>query len=255
MSTCIAFMKKEWMEYIKTSKLTIIGIIFIVFGLMNPAMAKLTPFIMEKYAASQENGSVQIIINSIDATMSWTQFFKNAPMALLIIIVLFGGILTNELQKGTLIPVLTKGVSRWTIFLTKGINILIIWTVGYFMCYGITYFYNDYYWDNSIMTNLLFATICYWIFGCFIICLMMFFSALSGHFSGVMLGLGAVYFILTILSIAEKIKYYLPLSLTGYTAILNGANPDSFYKTIGITGVLSILCIILGGLSFQKKEM
>ena len=48
MRTAYAFLKKEWMEYYRTGKLIIIVVIFALFGLMNPAIAKLTPFLMEQ---------------------------------------------------------------------------------------------------------------------------------------------------------------------------------------------------------------
>ena len=53
----------------------------------------------------------------------WMQFYKNIPIALVVMLLLFGGLLTNELQKGTLIPVLTKGLSRWKVLLTKDCDI------------------------------------------------------------------------------------------------------------------------------------
>ena len=142
MTATFAFLKKEWMEYLRTGKLLIVGVIFVLFGLMNPAMAKLTPYLMEQLAQSDNSGMI-IEITTVDASMSWTQFYKNIPVALIVCLLVFGGILTNELHKGTLIPVLTKGLSRWKVVLTKAVNVIVIWSAGYWICYGITYFYND----------------------------------------------------------------------------------------------------------------
>lgn len=36
-------MKKEWMEQVRSGRLLILVIIFILLGIMNPAVAKLTP--------------------------------------------------------------------------------------------------------------------------------------------------------------------------------------------------------------------
>lgn len=41
----IAFMKKEWMENVRTGRIWILLILFGLFGVMNPAIAKLTPWI------------------------------------------------------------------------------------------------------------------------------------------------------------------------------------------------------------------
>lgn len=74
---------------------------------------------------------VECCENTLDASMSWIQFYKNAPMALIVCCLLLGNTLTGEVQRGTLIPVLTKGLSRWKIPLLKAFNLCLVWSVGY----------------------------------------------------------------------------------------------------------------------------
>lgn len=254
MRTAYAFLKKEWMEYYRTGKLIIIVVIFALFGLMNPAIAKLTPFLMEQLASMEDSGMV-ITVSTVDASMSWMQFYKNIPMALVVMLLLFGGILTNELQKGTLIPVLTKGLSRWKVLLTKGINLILIWTGGYWLCYGITYFYSDYYWDNSIMSNLFFTAFCYWLFGMMIMALMTLFSAMTTSFGGVVLGVGVIYFAMTLLGMIPKISSYLPIYLTSTSELLTGGNTGDYVTAIIITFVITIGAVIAGCMVFNKREI
>ncbi|MDD6333333.1 MAG: ABC transporter permease subunit [Clostridia bacterium] len=254
MRTAYAFLKKEWMEYYRTGKLIIIVVIFALFGLMNPAIAKLTPFLMEQLASMEDSGMV-ITVSTVDASMSWMQFYKNIPMALVVMLLLFGGILTNELQKGTLIPVLTKGLSRWKVLLTKGINLIMIWTGGYWLCYGITYFYSDYYWDNSIMSNLFFTAFCYWLFGMMIMALMTLFSAMTTSFGGVVLGVGVIYFAMTLLGMIPKISSYLPIYLTSTSELLTGGNTGDYVTAIIITFVITIGAVIAGCMVFNKREI
>ena len=254
MRTAYAFLKKEWMEYCRTGKLIIIVVIFALFGLMNPAIAKLTPFLMEQLASMEDSGMV-ITVSTVDASMSWMQFYKNIPMALVVMLLLFGGILTNELQKGTLIPVLTKGLSRWKVLLTKGINLIMIWTGGYWLCYGITFFYSDYYWDNSIMSNLFFTAFCYWLFGTMIMALMALFSAMTTSFGGVVLGVGVIYFAMTLLGMIPKISSYLPIYLTSTSELLAGGNTGDYVTAIIITFVITIGAVIAGCMVFNKREI
>lgn len=254
MRTAYAFLKKEWMEYYRTGKLIIIVVIFALFGLMNPAIAKLTPFLMEQLASMEDSGMV-ITVSTVDASMSWMQFYKNIPMALVVMLLLFGGILTNELQKGTLIPVLTKGLSRWKVLLTKGINLIMIWTGGYWLCYGITFFYSDYYWDNSIMSNLFFTAFCYWLFGTMIMALMALFSAMTTSFGGVVLGVGVIYFAMTLLGMISKISSYLPIYLTSTSELLTGGNTGDYVTAIIITFVITIGAVIAGCMVFNKREI
>ena len=46
MRAFLAFMKKEWMEQIRSSRLVVLTILFVLFGIMNPAIAKLTPCVI-----------------------------------------------------------------------------------------------------------------------------------------------------------------------------------------------------------------
>lgn len=54
MKSLLAFMKKEWMEQVRSGRLLILVIIFILLGIMNPAVAKLTPWLLEMMADSLE---------------------------------------------------------------------------------------------------------------------------------------------------------------------------------------------------------
>ena len=91
-----AFIKKECMELTRTGKLLILGIIFIFFGILNPAMAKLTPWLYEMLSDQFADQGLVIGEVTVTALTSWTQFFKNAPMVLIVTILLFSGLFTNE---------------------------------------------------------------------------------------------------------------------------------------------------------------
>ena len=130
-----AFLKKEVLEQIRTGKFVIITILFCIFGIMNPAIAKLTPAMMSLLSEQLEESGLIVNDITVDASVSWQQFYKNMPIALIIFIVLFAGILINEYQKNTLLNILTKGMSRYKIILSKTVILSILWTFGYFLSY------------------------------------------------------------------------------------------------------------------------
>ena len=43
----LAFLRKEAIEHKRTGKCTILGILFVLFGIMNPAIAKMTPWLLQ----------------------------------------------------------------------------------------------------------------------------------------------------------------------------------------------------------------
>ena len=50
MKQLAAFTQKEFLELFRTGRFLILAIIFLLFGIMNPAIAKLTPWMMELFS-------------------------------------------------------------------------------------------------------------------------------------------------------------------------------------------------------------
>ena len=154
MKAILAFLKKECMDQARCGRLLITLGLFVVFGIMNPAVAKLTPWLLEVMADSLAESGMTVTEVNVTAMDSWVQFFKNMPMALIAFVLLYGSIFTKEYATGTLVLSLTKGLERFKVVISKWLVLSSVWSVGYALCYGITYVYNDYFWDNSVASNL-----------------------------------------------------------------------------------------------------
>ena len=100
----------------RSGKITVILLIFLLLGIMNPAIAKLTPWMLEAMADSLSEAGMTVSEVTVDAMTSWVQFFKNAPMGLIAFILLEAGIFTDEYRTGSMVLVLTKGMNRYKIF-------------------------------------------------------------------------------------------------------------------------------------------
>ena len=128
----IAFFKKEWLEAVRSYRLAILLIAFAIFGIMNPLIAKLTPYLLENLMPE----GISIQISEPTAIDSWMQFFKNIPqMGTIVILLMFSGLFANELQKQTLVPFLTKGLSRAQVILSKLSISYVLWTISYFLSF------------------------------------------------------------------------------------------------------------------------
>ena len=256
MNSFLANLNKEFTEIKRNAKLVVIIILFFAFGVMNPAVAKLTPWLLEVMSESMAESGMIVTEVKVDALTSWTQFFKNIPMALIAFVLMFAGIFTKEYEKGTLIPILTKGISRYKIFLSKMIVLFSLWSVGYFLCYLITFVYNDFFWDNSIAENLFFAVFNWWLFGIFVIASVMLFSVIFKSYSSVLLGSGSLVLLGYILGLFPKIKTFIPTSLMNSSSVIYGVEEcDIYVKTI-IISCLLILAFIASGIQiFNKKQI
>ena len=256
MKTLAAFMKKEWMEQIRSSRLMILGLIFLAFGIMNPAIAKITPWMMEMLAETMEESGLAVTEVKVDAMTSWTQFYKNIPMALIAFVLLQSNIFTKEYQSGTLILALTKGLERYKVVLAKTIVLISTWTAGYWLCYGVTYVYNAYFWDNSIANHLGIAALYWWLMGIWVIALMVLFSVMSSSNSGVLLGTGGVFFVVYLLSLIPKLKEYMPTELMGgMNLLMKVTEPGDYTKSLIVAGLSLIVCFIISIPLFNKRRL
>ena len=169
MSSLITFIKKEFTEQLRSGRLIILGLLFVLFGIMNPAIAKLTPWLLETMADSLAESGMIITDVKVSAMDSWVQFFKNMPMGLIAFVLLESSIFTKEYTSGTLVLSLTKGLERYKVVISKALVLTVLWSLGYWLCFGITYGYNAYFWDNSIAQNLVFSVVCWWLFGMMVV--------------------------------------------------------------------------------------
>ena len=256
MKSLLAFMKKEYLEAARTGKIVILLLLFVLFGIMSPAIAKLTPWMMETLSDSMAESGLIVTNIQVNALTSWTQFFKNIPIALIAFVLIFSDIFTKEYKSGTLLLVLTKGLSRYKVVLAKTVLLLLLWTVGYGICFGITYGYNAYFWDNSIINNLLFSVTIWWLFGVWVICLTVLFSSLLQNNAGVILCVGGTVLLAYLLSIIPKVKAYSPTVLINTNSILTGVEEiDAYVKAIVITVFLCIVCVAVSIPIVNKRQL
>ena len=254
MKSFIAFMKKEWMEQIRSGRLMILGIVFVLFGIMNPAVAKLTPWLFEVMSESLEESGMIVTAVEVDAMTSWVQYFKNIPMALIVFVLLESNVFTKEYQSGTLVLALTKGLHRRSVVFAKATVLVSLWTVCYWMQYGITYIYNDYFWDNGIAQNLAFSAVCWWIFGLWTIMLMVLFSCIANANTGVLAGTGVVVFGCYLLGLLPKLTKYMPTFLMDGNSLIYGLKEEKEYMIALILSLVISVASVCGSVVILNKK-
>ena len=107
-----AMMKKELFEQLKTHRLVVMLLLFTLVGVLSPAFAKMTPWLLDLVSGDMAETGIQIGNLEVTSLSSWTQYYKNMQIILFVFLILYGGILTSEYQHGTLIILLSKGLKR-----------------------------------------------------------------------------------------------------------------------------------------------
>ena len=256
MKSLFAFIKKECTEQLRSGRLWITLALFVLLGIMNPAVAKLTPWLLEVMAYSLAESGMIVTNVKVSAMDSWVQFFKNMPIGLIAFVLLQGAIFTKEYGSGTLVLSLTKGLERFKVIISKAGVLAAIWSLGFWLCFGITYLYNSYFWDNSVAENLLLSVVCWWLFGVFVISLMTLFSTISASNTGVLLGTGIIILISYIVGLLPKANKYLPTRLMDGNSLIYGmAQSKEYIAAMIVTAIASVICFAVSIPIFNKKHL
>ncbi|MDR2956984.1 MAG: ABC transporter permease [Coriobacteriales bacterium] len=253
MSHYLAFLKKEVMEGFRTYKVLIMVLVFAAFGILSPLTAKMTPVLLDALAEE-----FTISLPEPAAIDSWTQFFKNiAQMGIIVVVIVFGGILATELSRGTLINMLTKGLSRVAVILSKYTYMVLIWTVCLLICFIITFAYTSYLWPNDEVRNLVFSVFCLWLFGVFILSILLFSATLVRGMSGCLLMTGGSIVVMLIISIWPAVEKYNPLSLASFNVqlLMDTYKVTDLFWSIGVAAVLSVIFVTTSIILFRKKQL
>ena len=254
MRAFIAFLKKEILENIRSGKLLILLLLFTCFGIMNPAIAKMTPWLIEIMSEELAESGMTVGAVEVDALTSWTQFFKNIPMALIVFAVVYAPSFTKEYASGTLTLLLTRGLARYKVLLAKALIILSFWTVGYYLCFGITYAYNAYFWDNSLATGLGASVALWWLFGVWVLCAMIFLSAVCPSSSAVLIGTGGMTLAVYLFSLIPKVGDYSPAALIGSSGIIFGTVEAGKFAGCTVIAVMLSLAFIASAVPILNRK-
>ena len=260
MRSFVAFFKKELLESLRRGRILFLGLLFGGFGLMNPAITLLTPWLMDMLA--EELAASGMVIGQItaDALTSWAQFFKNIPMALIAFVLICGSSFTKEYSSGTLILVLTKGLARYKVVLAKAVLLLGLWTVGYWLCFGITYGCNALLWDNGTVVGIWPAVVNWWMFGVLTVALTVLFSVVFRSYPLVLLGTGGsillLYLLELLLSLWPKLANRTPAALLNSGVLpVGGESAETYTVALVIAGVCTALCIGISIPVLNKKQL
>lgn len=250
-----ALIKKEWMEQVRTGRLWLLLILFVLFGIMSPALAKMTPWMFEMMGDSLKEQGISVGIIEVTAFTSWQQYYKNSFMLLLVPAVLFSGSVTGEYQQGTLIPVLTKGVSPGKVLAAKAAVQLMLWSICYGLAFGITWAYTAYFWDNGKVPHCLFAGFCIYLLGCWMIALLLAGSVFLKSSMSVLLFAGGVTAVSYFIGMIPEAAEWLPTRLMSAESLLNGSTgTKEFGKAVFLTCITAVLLLIWAMEGIGRKQ-
>lgn len=254
MRAYLSFTKKEFLGNLRTYKLLIMFLVFLLFGMLGPITAKLTPKLLETLITE----GITITLPEPSAFDSWAQFFKNvSQMGLFVVVILFSGMMASEYSHSTLINVLTKGLRRSTVVLSKFTATSIIWTGSYLLCFLMSYFYTEYFWPDDKVINLFFSVFYLWVFGILLLAVIMLGGVVFRNSYGCLLFTGGFVVLLYLLNIVPAIQKYNPVALiSSNMALLKGQSLPMDLLPSLLISIAAIVILIISAIGmFNKKQI
>lgn len=252
MTGYMAFLRKEFLENFRNYRLLLMLGLFFILGLFCPLSAKFMPEIISM------SSYMQFTAEDPSALESWTQFYKNiSSMGLSLTLIMFSSCLSNEYAKGTLAIMLTKGLSRSSVILSKFSVIIVITSISYWMCYGITYGYTLYLWPGQELPHLLLAAFALWVLAVLYLCVLMLGCVLFQQAFASIIFVLVVTVTLSLLGTTDFFSAYSPsfLATKNVDLISGTVTISEFVIPMVITTILSVIFLTLSIVCFNKKQL
>ncbi|MDD4518407.1 MAG: ABC transporter permease subunit [Limnochordia bacterium] len=249
-----ALLKKEAKEIIRTYRIFVIPIIFLLFGLSSPIIAKMIPDLLQSLA---EEYKMEIPPPTwLDA---FRQFFKDMhQIGIIAVILTLMGSVAEEKDKGTAALVLAKPVSRSSFVIAKYTANLFFLALVFMVAYGGCLYNTMVLFPDVDVAASAQAAVLSLVYILFVASLTLFASTISRS-SLAAGGIAVAGFILTVtLPVINKtLKTYSPGALTTLAdnTLVGSIQLGDTLWTIGITVLVSLVLMALGLMVFNKQEL
>ena len=256
MKTFYTLFKKELIEQLRSKKIFVMAILFLFVAIASPVIAKAMPAIFKGLNLQQQG--INISIPDPTYRDAIDQFVKNlTQIAILAVVFIFAGSISEEKNKKTLEILLTKPVSRPVFIMSKILSGFLSLSIIYWIGAVIFIFYTKSVLGGFVIANFLELALLLWIYTLLITVIVIFASAVAAStISAVAIGFAGMIIFGSITSMVHLTEKYSPgFVLTNYKDIVADGFSRSFMAPSIVSLVLITIFIVLSVLSFKNQEI
>lgn len=254
MMTLFTLIRKELLEQWRTKKILILSIVFLFVAIASPILAKITPELLKTLSVP----GMTITLPKATYLDSLDQFIKNvSQIALLVLVFVVAGAISDEKNRKTLEILLTKPVSRTLFVLSKfkayfiSISAIFVASSLLFYLYTVSTFASFSLWNFTLMTGNVLLYILMIVAVTILASTIVSNSIAAG-------GIGFISYILfgTIFSLFEPLQKYSPNKIFSVykDIIVKGWNGDLVLPIVVIVSVI-IMSVLISVFVFSKQEI
>ncbi|WP_262316532.1 ABC transporter permease [Lacticaseibacillus parakribbianus] len=240
------FLRKEGLVHWRRGRFLLIGLVFLLFALESPLVARLTPQLLK----SMGNG-IQITLPAPTSVDSWTQFYKNIDqLGIFLFAIVWSGSIAAEVKSGTLVNLVTKGLPRYAVVLAKFALAAATWLLALLGSFLVTWAYTTYYFKDALTPHVWQGLWPLALYGLMVIAITLLGSAATQSSFAGFIAVAASVVVMGLGDMWRPLRRFNPLSLTTNalpwvrgTKTLTSVAP-AFALTVLITGGCLALAIV-----------
>jgi ABC-2 type transport system permease protein len=248
-----AFLNKEIKEFVKTPKLIILMGLFIFFAILSPLTARYMNELLSTLAAD-----VNITFPDPTITDAWVQFFKNmTTLCFVVYLIVMTGTVAQEKNKGSILLVLTKKVSRFNFLLSKFVGGGLLFTATFVISLTVSMVYTQVLFKEVFFDGWLISVVLIWLMGLFFTSLAILASVIAKTPTVAALLGFAGFALFSMFNISEVLMKFNP---AGASALVNNilygmSTMETNLICLASTLVGTVLIFLLSYGIFKKQEI
>ncbi|MBN1937433.1 MAG: YhfC family intramembrane metalloprotease [Anaerolineae bacterium] len=245
---------KEMIQQWRSRRALVVGVVFLIFGMGSPLLAKFTPEILRAVPGAEQFSG---LIPTPTTADSMAQYIKNITQFGFILAVLLGmGAVAGEKERGTTALIMSKPLPRWAFILSKFVAQAVVYGLAFALAALGAFYYTSVLFDPFKFGPFMFGNLLLWVWMLTFAAVTLLGSAIANS-TGVAAGIGfggAV-----VLLLAGAIPLYgtlAPAGLVGWASTLGlnmsiAANGGALAAGV----VWIVVCLIVSVAVFETQEL
>lgn len=255
----LVLLGKEWKESFRRRRAPILVLVFALFAILSPILARYMPDILAALMAGQAPGSGPVITMPEPTVRdSFDQLAKNLTQNCIFLLLLLSvGTVVEEKTRGYAVLVLTRGVPRSVFLLAKYAALLLVVLLCLVAAFGLFAYYNYLLFDTWPDDHLLQGCAAVFLHSAFLLAATILASTLARSVPAAAAGTVGGYLVLSAMSMLPILRDGSPLAWPSVlTSIFLGQRHLADFPWMLLTSVVGTLAFL--GIAirlFQRQEL
>ena len=249
------FLRKELREALRGNRLLVVGVVFLLLGIISPVTAKYTPELLKLIGTGQ--AGVTITFPTPTVADAIAQYLKNvAGTGVLVAILLPMGMVAREKERGTAAFALTKPLSREAFLAAKLVALLVTLAAGVALAAIATYFYTALLFKPIALGGFIACTLLI-LLSLVVYALLTFLGSVVANSQLPAVGIGlAAWAVISLVSVIPSATKFTPAGLIeAASALALGTTPAHLATSLAGSLIIAVVAVALAWLSFRRQEL